>query len=116
MIVKEKLDEEFVTMAEVKETLNEIAESRADEEREMAYELRRSIDHVNELAELDVEEAEELLEELMELEQVDEFVAHKIVDLLPRNRDELRAIYAKERFSLDADELDEILNAVAKYR
>lgn len=103
-------------MAEVKETLNEIAESRAEEEREMAYELRRSIDHVNELTQLDVEEAEELLEELLDLEQVDEFVAHKIVDLLPQNRDELRAIYAKERFSLDADELDEILNAVAKYR
>ncbi|MDY6780243.1 MAG: RNA polymerase Rpb4 family protein, partial [Halobacteria archaeon] len=76
----------------------------------------RSIDHVNELAALDADEAEEMLDELLELEQVDDFVAHKVVDLLPRNRDELRSIYAKERYSLDSDELDEILNIVAKYR
>jgi DNA-directed RNA polymerase subunit F len=116
MIVKEKLDEEYVTVSEVKETLNEIADDRADEDREMAYELRRSLEHVNEFAVLDTDEAEELLGILVEFEAVDGFVAHKIVDLLPRNRDELRSVYAKERYSLDSDEMDEILNAVAKYR
>jgi DNA-directed RNA polymerase subunit F len=116
MIVKEKLDEEYITVSEVKETLNEIAEERAEQDREMAFELRQSLDHANEFAVLDADEARELLEELEELEQVDSFVAHKIADLLPENRDELRAIYAKERYSLDTDELDEILNIVAKYR
>lgn len=117
VIVKDKLDEEFVTVSEVKEILNEMAEDRSDDDdREMAYELRRSIDHVNDFAVLDAEDAQELRDELLELEQVDPFVAHKIVDLLPENRDELRSIYAKERFSLDGDELDDILDVVAKYR
>jgi len=116
MIVKEKLDEEYVTVAEVKETLNEMAEERSEQDREMAYELRQSLDHANEFAVLDADEARELLEEVREFEQVDDFVAHKIADLLPENRDELRAIYAKERYSLDTDEIDEILNVVAKYR
>jgi DNA-directed RNA polymerase subunit F len=116
MIVKEKLDEEYVTVAEVKETLNEIADERAEGDREMAYELRRSLEHVNEFAVLEGEEAEELIESLLELEQVDDFVAHKIADLLPRNRDELRSIYSKERYTLEGDEMDEILNIVAKYR
>jgi len=116
MIVKEKLDEEYVTVSEVKETLNEIADERAEDDREMAYELRQSIDHANEFAVLDGDEAQEMLDELLEFEQVDDFVAHKIVDLLPRNRDELRSVYAKERYSLDSDEMDEILNVVAKYR
>jgi DNA-directed RNA polymerase subunit F len=116
MIVKEKLDEEYVTVAEVKETLNEIADERAEGDREMAYELRRSLEHVNEFAVLEGKEAEELIESLLELEQVDDFVAHKIADLLPRNRDELRSIYSKERYTLDGDEMDEILNIVAKYR
>lgn len=116
MIVKDKLDEEYVTIAEVKETLNEMAEERAEQDREMAYELRQSLDHANEFAVLDAEEARELVEEVSEFEQVDDFVAHKIADLLPKNRDELRAIYAKERYSLDTDEIDEILNVVAKYR
>jgi len=82
----------------------------------MAYELRKAIDHANEFAVLDAGEAQEFLEELEELEKVDSFVAHKIVDLLPKNRDELRAVYAKERYSVSSDELDEILNVVAKYR
>ncbi len=116
MIVKEKLEEEYVTVAEVKETLNEIAEERSDDDREMAFELRRSLDHANEFGHLEADEARELVEELGEMEAVDDFVAHKVADLLPRNRDELRAIYAKERYSLDGDELDEILNTVAQYR
>ncbi|MFP4633067.1 MAG: RNA polymerase Rpb4 family protein [Halobacteriales archaeon] len=116
MIVKDKLDEEYVTVAEVKETLNEIAESRSDDDREMAFELRRSIDHANEFGFLSADDSRELVEELLEFEAVDDFVAHKIADLLPRNRDELRSIYAKERYSVDTGELDEILNTVAKYR
>ncbi len=39
----------------------------------------------------------------------------KIADLLPQSRDELRAVYAQERYALDGDELDEVLNVVAKY-
>jgi len=116
MIVKEKLDEEHVTLAEVKEELNQQAEQRADDDREMAYELRTAIDHANEFAVLDADEAKEFLEELDELEKVDSFVGHKIVDLLPEDRDQLRAIYAKERYSVSTDELDEILNIVARYR
>ncbi len=116
MIVKEKLDEEYITISEVKEVLNEIAEERAEHDREMAFELRQSLDHANTFAVLEADEARELLDELDELEQVDDFVAHKITDLLPESRDEVRAIYAKERYSLDTDEIDEILNIVAKYR
>lgn len=116
MIVKEKLGEEYVTLAEVKEELNQQAEQRADDDREMAYELRTAIDHANEFAVLETDEAKDLLDELEGLEKVDSFVAHKIVDLLPEDRDQLRAVYAKERYSVSSDELDEILNIVAKYR
>ena len=42
-------------------------------------------------------------------------VGDKIADLLPRDRTELRAVFAKQRYALDGDELDEILNVVAKY-
>ncbi|HKJ59240.1 MAG TPA: RNA polymerase Rpb4 family protein, partial [Halobacteriales archaeon] len=32
-----------------------------------------------------------------------------------QSRDELRAVYAQERYTLSGDELDEILDVVAKY-
>jgi DNA-directed RNA polymerase subunit F len=115
-IFKEKLDEEYLTLAETKEILEDIEEERAlDEDREMRYELTRAIEHVNRFAQFEPEESREFVEELQELEQVDEATAYKIVDLLPQDRDELRSLYAQQRYSLSGDELDEILNVVAKY-
>ncbi|MFC6733089.1 MULTISPECIES: RNA polymerase Rpb4 family protein [unclassified Haladaptatus] len=115
-IFKEKLDEEYLTISEAKELLAEIEMERAaDEEREMRYELARAIEHVNRFAVLSAEDANELVAELQDLEKVEEPTAYKIADLLPRDRDELRAIYAQERFALSGDELDEILNVVSKY-
>lgn len=115
-IFKEKLGEEYLTTAEAKELLADVeAERAADEERELRYELARAIDHVNRFAVLDADESRELVEELLEVEKVDEPTAFKIADLLPQSRDELRAVYAQERFTLSGDELDDILNVVAKY-
>ncbi|QKG93012.1 RNA polymerase Rpb4 family protein [Halorubrum salinarum] len=115
-IFKEKLDEEYVTTSEAKEILVEIEEERAaDEDRDLRYELARAIEHVNRFADLDADESRELVEELTDLEQIDVPTAVKIADLLPEDRTELRSVFAQERYSLDGDELDEILNVVAKY-
>lgn len=115
-IFKEKVDEEYLTTAEVKELLAEVEQERSlDEDRELPYELARTIEHANRFATLTPEESRELVAELEALEKVDEATAHKITDLLPESRDELRAIYAQERYTLSGDELDEILDVVAKY-
>lgn len=115
-IFKEIIDQEFVTIAETKELLASVEEDRAaDEDREMQYELARAIEHVNRFATMPADDARELVEELQELEKVADPTAYKIADLLPEDRDELRAIYAQERYSLDGDELDEVLNIVSKY-
>ena len=115
-IFKEKLDEEYVTTSEAKAILVEIEDERAeDEERDLRYELARAIEHVNKFALLDAEESRELVEELTELEQIDIPTAVKIADLLPEDRTELRSVFAQERYSLDGDELDDVLNIVAKY-
>ena len=115
-IFKEHVDEEYLTTAEVKELLEAVERERAaDDERELPYELARSIEHVNRFAVLEPEESRELVETLEELEKVDEATAFKIAELLPQSRDELRAVYAQERYTLDGDELDEILDVVAQY-
>ena len=115
-IFKEHVDEEYLTTAEVKELLEDVERDRAaDEERELPYELARTIEHVNRFAVLEPEESRELVGELQELEKVDEATAYKVTELLPRSRDELRAVYAQERYTLDGDELDEILDVVARY-
>ncbi|ACV48779.1 MULTISPECIES: RNA polymerase Rpb4 family protein [Halomicrobium] len=115
-IFKEKVDEEYLTIAETKEILEDIeAERSMDEDREMRYELARAIEHVNRFAMLDPDEAEEFVDQLRDLEKVDEATAYKIANLRPLDRDELRSVFAQERYSLSGDELDEILNVVKQY-
>ncbi|MBS3761492.1 RNA polymerase Rpb4 family protein [Halodesulfurarchaeum sp.] len=115
-LFKETLDEELLTVPEAKELLAGVETERAaEEDRELRYELARAIDHVNRFAVLDVEESLELVDELEALENVDEPVAYKIANLLPRSRTELRAVFAQERYALDGEELDEILDIVSKY-
>ncbi|SEV83201.1 RNA polymerase Rpb4 family protein [Natrinema salifodinae] len=115
-IFKEIVDEEFLTVSETKELLADIEAERAlEEDRELRYELARAIEHVNRFTVLEPEEAQQLVDDLQEVEKVDEPTAYKIANLLPRDRDELRSVYAQQRYSLSGDELDEILNVVAQY-
>ena len=115
-IFKEKVSEEYLTTAEVKELLSEVERERAlDEDRELPYELARTIEHANRFAVLEPEEAAALVEDLLELEKVDEATAYKIANLKPQDRDELRAVFAQGRYTLSGDELDEILNVLAEY-
>ncbi|GGN16473.1 RNA polymerase Rpb4 family protein [Halarchaeum nitratireducens] len=116
-IFKETVDEEFLTVSEARDLLADVeAERAADEERELRYELARAVEHVNRFAVLEGEESRELVAELLELDGIDETeTAVKIADLLPRNRDELRAVFAQERYALSGDELDDVLDVVVKY-
>ena len=115
-IFKTKVEEEFLTVTEAKELLADVERERAlDEDREMPYELARAIEHVNRFSTLEAEESRELVAELREHEKVEEATAYKIADLLPRSRDELRAVFAQQRYSLDGEELDAILNTIARY-
>ena len=111
MIVKSVLQEDLLTLAEVKEILDQIREKRSDEE-ELGYELRRAIRHADLFSKGSADENRALVAELMNLEKISLEIAVKIADIKPVNKDELRAIYAKERFTLSEEELDNILEIV----
>ncbi len=111
MIVKSVLQEEFLTLAEVKEILDQIRQKRADEE-ELGYELRRAIRHSDIFCKGSAEESRAMVAELMKMEKMNREIALKIADIRPTNKDELRAIYAKERFTLSEEELNSILDIV----
>jgi DNA-directed RNA polymerase subunit F len=111
MIVKSVLKEDLMTLAEVKEALDEIRLKRADEE-ELGYELRRAIRHAELFAHGTAEESRRMVEELIKLEKMTQEIAVKIADIRPITKDELRAIYAKERFTLSEEELNGILDIV----
>ncbi|MGD0954077.1 MAG: RNA polymerase Rpb4 family protein [Methanotrichaceae archaeon] len=109
MIVKNILKEELLTLAEVRAILDEIRTRRASEE-ELGYELRRAIRHAELFAKSTAEESRLMVGKLTKLEKMNPEIAIKIADIRPKTRDELRAIYAKERYNLSEEELDAILD------
>ncbi|MHC1596960.1 MAG: RNA polymerase Rpb4 family protein [Methermicoccaceae archaeon] len=114
MIVKRVIKEELLTLAEVREMLHSIKEEREDEETDLPYEFRRALSHADVLAKLSPEQSRALVERLLTLEKMKPEIAVRIADILPMTRDELRALYAKERFTLSPEELDEILAIVSE--
>jgi len=115
MKVKAVVSEQRITLPEVRDILIRIEGERRDLGREMAYELRRSIDHANHLAKTSTEKSRALVASLLKLEKMKPDIAFRIANTMPRTRDELRAIYAKERFTLSPEELDAILELVTTH-
>lgn len=122
MIVKEVISEELVTLPEVKDLLVQVRDERklekkpdAEEEVELGYELRKAITHVETFTKLDAKQSRELVEELQKLEKMKPEIAIRISDILPLSNDEIRSIYAKERYTLTEEELKQILDLVLQY-
>jgi DNA-directed RNA polymerase subunit F len=122
MKVKKVLSEKVISLPELREILISIRDQRSggDEETEgaartMSYELRKSIDHADSLGKCPRETAEKIVEELLGLEKIKPEIAYRIVNIMPESRDEIRAIYAKERFTLLPEDMDQILDILRKY-
>jgi DNA-directed RNA polymerase subunit F len=113
---KEVREFEYITIAEAKEIMEKIAKKR-QEEAELLFETRRTLKHLRTFSKLPADKAKELVDELMKLPQVGKReVAIKLTDILPSTPDEIRVIYAKERFTITPEQIDEILEVIDRYR
>ncbi|MCK4476087.1 MAG: hypothetical protein KAU16_05105 [Methanophagales archaeon] len=122
MIVKEIINETTLTLTEAKEILKAQREGGQGKEKkegtgeeEMRYERRKASEHTTKFAKLGAKESRALINELLELEKTKEEIAVRIADLMPKSKNEVRAIYAKERFTLTEANIEKILDCVAKY-
>ena len=79
---------------------------------QIQYEHKLALDHVHVLAQSTPEISKAIIEKVSDLEHVDEYYAAKIADILPMHPDDVRSIFARERFSLGREEIDSIINAV----
>jgi DNA-directed RNA polymerase subunit F len=112
MRVKRIVGEERIALPALRTILLQVEADRRDAGEEMSYELRKSIEHANQLSKTSEERSRALIGELLKLEKMKEDIAYRIANCMPRTRDELRAIYAKERFTLTGEELDQIIDLV----
>ena len=107
MIGKKLISERYITISQSKEIF---INSRRNYE-EMPYELSCALNYLEKFAKLSAEEAEKLLNELRSL-GLDERTSVKIVDLLPKDEEDLKVIFYKSDLP---ENTEEILNTVRKY-
>lgn len=112
MIVKEVINEEMITLAEAKEILLDIKDKRTEEDMEPGYELRRAINHAEFFSKTDGPKSRALVEKLLKFEKMKPEIAYRLADIMPATFDEIRSIYAKERFTLSEEELTTILDLI----
>ena len=101
----------IVPLSEVKNTLKKIEKDR----KELIYEQRIALEHAQKFVKLSVTQTKDLLKDLMKLENIAESHAYKIADILPTTEDDVKAIFAKERFTPSENDVKNILQIVGKY-
>jgi len=105
------VEEDYVSLAEIKALLEKEKEARGELSQEQQY----ALSHSTTFAKIDIAKIPAMMKELMEIPMMSTFNAAKIVDLLPTHLDDVRAIFAKERFSLSKEDAEKVLEIVAKY-
>ncbi len=101
---------EFVSIPKVKDILEEVQEGR-----ELNYEQKLALEHATYSVQTTSKDAAKLIKALMEHERITEQLAFKIVEIWPTHIDDVKAIFAKERFTLTEDEINDILQKVADH-
>jgi len=113
----EILKEKNLSLSEVRNMLDKIRKEYFERDEELSYEQKRALNHARKYAKLNLKDTRELMKKLSELElKLTEEQIVKICDLLPETVDDMRAIFAKERFKYSEDEIKKILDIVDQYR
>ena len=91
-------------------------EEEPDPLRNLSFEKRSTLEHVTNFSRIKSAKAKKMIKELMKIERVSDIHAYKISEIMPRDEDELRPIFAKDRFTLTPEELKQILDIIDNSR
>jgi DNA-directed RNA polymerase subunit F len=101
----------IVSLAEVKNILKKISKER----KELLYEQRIALEHAEKFVKLTAKQTKDLINELLKQDHVEEIQAYKIADIIPQTEDDIKAIFAKERYTPNDKEIKNILEIVKKH-
>ena len=111
MEISTKETDKSLTLAEVKNILKKISKER----KELLYEQKIALEHAEKFVKLSAKQTKDLITELIKLDHVEEIHAVKIADILPNTEDDVKAIFAKERYTPNDKEIKNILEIVKKH-
>jgi DNA-directed RNA polymerase subunit F len=92
----------------------EILENR-EKEGELKYEQKNALELLKKSVKLDKEKTNSLIVELAKIEKLRDRQMVSIVNFLPEDRDDLRAVLQKEYTVLTDEEINLVLETVKKY-
>ncbi|MGQ0796654.1 MAG: RNA polymerase Rpb4 family protein [Methanobacteriota archaeon] len=105
------MEEQYLSLAEIKALLEAEKAARAELNQEQSY----ALSHASFFARVDPAKVPFIVKELMAVPMMSPGNAVKIADLMPTHLDDVRAVFAKERFSLAKEDADKVLEIVLKY-
>jgi DNA-directed RNA polymerase subunit F len=104
------MSEEFLTLAEIKELLD-----KEQKKRELTSEQNFAHEHAKLFSKISSKDAKKLVKELTKIEPVTPAHACKLVDLMPQYEEEVRAVFLKERVTVDEETIEKILEKIREY-
>ena len=107
------MSEQYLTVAEVRDLLTAEAEKRGSES--LLASQKHALEHAQTVCSISLEQANAIVEEVSQIDFVTEPAAYKIADILPRYPEDVRAIFSKERVTLEPSQIQQILDIVAKH-
>ena len=110
MIFMEIKDVRPVGIPEAKNIL-----SKREKEKELTYEQKLASEHLKKFSKMNFTESKKLVGELSEVLRMSDETKIQILNILPKNPDELRMIFSREKFSLKEEEIKKILEIIKKY-
>ncbi|MBU3896516.1 MAG: RNA polymerase Rpb4 family protein [Nanoarchaeota archaeon] len=99
-----------VSMSEAKELM--IKKEKAGE---LNYEQKLAFEHLKNFTKISYKDAEKLTSEIDSILKMSPETLVQILNIMPKNPDELRMIFAREKFSLKEEEITKILEMIGKY-
>ncbi len=108
-MVDEILKERLITNAEASEILKE-----RSKEKELGYEQKNALEHLKKFNTITDKKAKGLLEDLKGVQKLTERQIMSIINLLPKDRDDLRVILEKDYKNITDEEKNQILTTVKK--
>ncbi len=109
MIGKKTLEDRDITLSDVKNIL-----TKRKKEGELSYEQKAALDYSSEFGTGKVTSARKLVQGLEKVEGIDNATAVMIADVKPKDKDDLRVIMEKKRFTMSDADVKKVLDTVAE--
>ncbi len=111
------ISERPVSAANARKVLEDKEKERHEAEKELGYEQKITLEYLRSMPMVSAEVAEEAFNSLKEA--VPDFKDHQavmILDMMPRNEEEMQLLFAKERLKISKEQIEKTLEIIDKIR